>query len=78
MGVINMKKKLILLIVLVGVVVLGLVGCGGVFINIVFKEDKVIKIGVILKLYKEIVDIVKLLFEKEGYIVEVIEFNDYV
>lgn len=75
-----MKKKSILSIVLAGVVTLGLVGCGGA--NTAgtkdTKNDKVIKIGVTPKPHKEIVDIAKPLLEKEGYKVEITEFNDYV
>ncbi|OOM16342.1 MetQ/NlpA family ABC transporter substrate-binding protein [Clostridium saccharobutylicum] len=73
-----MKKKSILSIALAGVVALGLVGCGGASTNTASKEDKVIKIGVTPKPHKEIVDIAKPLLEKEGYTVEVTEFNDYV
>ena len=75
-----MKKKSILSIVLAGVVTLGLVGCGGA--NTAgtkdTKNDKVIKIGVTPKPHKEIVDIAKPLLEKQGYKVEITEFNDYV
>ena len=73
-----MKKKSILSIALAGVVALGLVGCGGTSTNTASKEDKVIKIGVTPKPHREIVDIAKPLLEKEGYTVEVTEFNDYV
>lgn len=75
-----MKKRSILSIVLAGVVAIGLVGCGGA--NTAgskdSKNDKVIKIGVTPKPHKEIVDIAKPLLEKEGYKVEITEFNDYV
>ena len=75
-----MKKKSLLSIVLAGVVTLGLVGCGGA--NTAgtkdSKNDKVIKIGVTPKPHKEIVDIAKPLLEKQGYKVEITEFNDYV
>ena len=75
-----MKKRSILSIVLAGVVTLGLVGCGGA--NTAgskdSKNDKVIKIGVTPKPHKEIVEIAKPLLEKEGYTVEITEFNDYV
>lgn len=75
-----MKKKSILSVVLAGIVTLGLVGCGGAT-NTESKDsknDKVIKIGVTPKPHKEIVDIAKPLLEKEGYTVEITEFNDYV
>lgn len=76
-----MKKKSILSVVLAGIVTLGLVGCGGTNNTASTKEsknDKVIKIGVTPKPHKEIVDIAKPLLEKQGYTVEIIEFNDYV
>ena len=68
-----MKKKSILSVVLAGVLALGLVGCGSGS-----TEDKVIKIGVSPKPHKEIVDVAVPLLEKEGYKVEITEFNDYV
>ena len=75
-----MKKKSILSVVLAGIVTLGLVGCGGANTSGSkdSKTDKVIKIGVTPKPHKEIVDIAKPLLEKEGYTVEITEFNDYV
>ncbi len=74
-----MKKKSILSVVLAGVVTLGLVGCGGTATSGSkdFKNDKVIKIGVTPKPHEEIVNIAKPLLEKEGYTVEITEFNDY-
>lgn len=75
-----MKKKSILSVVLAGIVALGLVGCGGTT-NTASKDsknDKVIKIGVTPKPHEEIVNIAKPLLEKEGYTVEITEFNDYV
>ena len=75
-----MKKKSILSVVLAGIVALGLVGCGAAT-NTGSKDsknDKVIKIGVTPKPHKEIVEIAKPLLEKEGYTVEITEFNDYV
>jgi D-methionine transport system substrate-binding protein len=74
-----MKKKSILAIVLAGVLTFGLAGCGNASNtgNAGSKEDKVIKIGVTPKPHEEIVNIAKPLLEKEGYTVEVTEFNDY-
>ncbi|WP_315067932.1 MetQ/NlpA family ABC transporter substrate-binding protein [uncultured Clostridium sp.] len=74
-----MKKKSILSIVLAGVVTLGLVGCGNASNtgSSDSKEDKVIKIGVTPKPHEEIVNVAKPLLEKEGYTVEITEFNDY-
>lgn len=75
-----MKKKSILSVVLAGIVALGLVGCGAATTtgSKDSKNDKVIKIGVTPKPHKEIVEIAKPLLEKEGYTVEITEFNDYV
>lgn len=74
-----MKKKSILSVVLAGVLALGLVGCSGAAsTGTDSKEDKVIKIGVSPKPHKEIVDVAVPLLEKDGYKVEITEFNDYV
>ena len=76
-----MKKKSILSIVLAGVLAFGLVGCGTGSTGSTASgssEDKVIKIGVSPKPHKEIVDAAVPLLEKEGYTVEITEFNDYV
>ena len=77
-----MKKKSILSVVLAGVLALGLVGCGAGSTGNTdagsSAEDKVIKIGVSPKPHKEIVDVAVPLLEKEGYKVEITEFNDYV
>lgn len=76
-----MKKKSILSVVLAGVLAIGLIGCGGTGSNgsgADLKDDKVIKIGVTPKPHKEIVDAAVPLLEKEGYKVEITEFNDYV
>lgn len=78
-----MKKKSILSVVLAGVVALGLVGCGGATntgstASKDSKSDKVIKIGVTPKPHEEIVNVAKPLLEKQGYTVEITEFNDYV
>lgn len=78
-----MKKKSILSVVLAGVVALGLVGCGGATntgstASTDSKSDKVIKIGVTPKPHEEIVNVAKPLLEKQGYTVEITEFNDYV
>ena len=76
-----MKKKSRLSVVLAGVLAIGLIGCGGTGSNgsgADSKDDKVIKIGVTPKPHKEIVDAAVPLLEKEGYKVEITEFNDYV
>jgi D-methionine transport system substrate-binding protein len=75
-----MKKRSILSIVLAGVVTFGLVGCGNTSgtVSASSKDDKVIRIGVTPKPHEEIVNVAKPLLEKEGYKVEITEFNDYV
>lgn len=78
-----MKKKSIISVILAGVLAIGLIGCGSVSTSsdIVItdsKEDKVIKIGVSPEPHKAIVDVAVPLLEKEGYKVEITEFNDYV
>lgn len=74
-----MKKRSILSVVLAGILTFGLVGCGNASNSGSkdSKEDKVIKIGVTPKPHEEIVNIAKPLLEKEGYTVEITEFNDY-
>lgn len=67
-----MKKRRILAIALAGVLALSMVACGK-------KDDaKTIKIGVSPNPHKQIVNIAKPLLEKQGYKVEIIEFQDYV
>lgn len=68
-----MKKKLIISSLLTGVLALGLVGCGSKSV-----DDKNIKIGVSPVPHKEIVENIVPQLEKEGYKVEIVEFNDYV
>lgn len=78
-----MKKKSILSVILAGVLAIGLIGCGSAAsgdatASTGSKEDKVIKIGVSPEPHKAIVDVAVPLLEKEGYKVEITEFNDYV
>lgn len=78
-----MKKKSIISVILAGVLAIGLIGCGNTSTGDAAgstdsKEDKVIKIGVSPEPHKEIVDVAVPLLEKEGYKVEITEFNDYV
>ena len=85
-----MKKRIIISSILAGVLALSLIGCGGTASNEGTKsdgakteasnsgDDKVIKIGVTPEPHKGIVDAAKPLLEKEGYTVEITEFNDYV
>lgn len=75
-----MKRKSIISVVLAGVLAFGLIGCGGSGTSdkSSASNDKVIKIGVSPKPHKEIVDAAVPLLEKEGYKVEITEFNDYV
>ena len=69
-----MKRRDILKAVIVGVLSIGLIGCG----NNSSKDDKVIKIGVSPVPHEEIMEIAKPLLEEKGYTVEIVEFNDYV
>lgn len=78
-----MKKKSIISVILAGVLAIGLIGCGSASTgndtaSTDSKEDKVIKIGVSPEPHKAIVDVAVPLLEKEGYKVEITEFNDYV
>jgi len=79
-----MKKKSILSVILAGVLAIGLIGCGSATTGYSTaskdsKEDRVvIKIGVSPEPHKAIVDVAVPLLEKEGYKVEITEFNDYV
>ena len=68
-----MKKKLIISSLLTGVLALGLIGCGSKSV-----DDKNIKIGVSPVPHKEIIENIVPQLEKEGYKVEIVEFNDYV
>lgn len=67
-----MKKKSIISVVLAGVLALGLVGCGGKK-----ADDKTITIGVSPVPHKEIVEKIQPILEKEGYKLEIKEFDDY-
>lgn len=85
-----MKKRTIISSILAGVLAISLIGCGGAASNEGTKtdgakteasnsgDDKIIKIGVTPEPHKGIVDAAKALLEKEGYTVEITEFNDYV
>ena len=78
-----MKKKSIISVILAGVLAIGLIGCGSVstssdIVSTDSKEDKVIKVGVSPEPHREILDAAVPLLEKEGYKVEITEFNDYV
>lgn len=76
-----MKKK-ILTGILVGILSLGLIGCGGnegkSNSTNSSGNDKVIKIGVTPQPHGSIVEVAKPLLEEKGYKVEIVEFNDYV
>lgn len=67
-----MKKK-ILAGILTGILAVGLVGCGGSKGS----DDKTITIGVSPVPHKEIVEVAVPLLEKEGYKVDIKEFDDY-
>lgn len=68
-----MKRKSILSLVLLGVLSLGLIGCGSKE-----SDDKTIKIGVSPNPHKAIVEQAVPDLESKGYKVEVKEFDDYV
>ncbi|GAA0070073.1 MetQ/NlpA family ABC transporter substrate-binding protein [Clostridium sardiniense] len=68
-----MKKRGLISTVLVGVLSLALVGCGGSS-----KDDKTITIGVTPVPHKEIVEHIKPKLEEKGYKVNIKEFTDYV
>lgn len=72
-----MKKKSILAIALAGLFTFGLVGCGN-SASTGTSDDKVIKIGVSPEPHRAIVDVAVPVLEKEGYKVEITEYNDYV
>jgi len=67
-----MKKTKIVSVILAGVLALGLIGCGASK-----TDDKTIKIGVSPVPHKEIVDQIAPILEKEGYKLEITEFDDY-
>ncbi|MBD7913037.1 MULTISPECIES: MetQ/NlpA family ABC transporter substrate-binding protein [Clostridium] len=67
-----MKKKSIISVVLAGILALGLAGCGAKK-----TDDKTITIGVSPVPHKEIVEQIKPILEKEGYKLEIKEFDDY-
>lgn len=67
-----MKKNRLLSILLSGVLVLSLAGCGSSK-----NDDKTITIGVSPVPHKEVVEEIKSEVEKEGYTLEIKEFDDY-
>lgn len=69
-----MRKKALISSVLVGILSLALVGCGGAS----KEDDKTITIGVTPVPHEEIMEYVKPKLEKEGYKVNIKEFTDYV
>ena len=77
-----MKKKSIVSVILSGILAFGLIGCGSASNTASGSgnsgDDKVIKIGVSPEPHRKIVDAAVPVLEKEGYKVEITEFNDYV
>ena len=70
----NLKRKKILSITIILSLVIGciaLTGCGG-------KDDKTIKVGASPAPHAEILKEVKSELEKDGYKLEIVEFQDYV
>ena len=68
-----MKKIKLLSIALAGILAVGIAGCG----KKTASDDKKIIIGVSPNPHKQIVEVAKPILEKEGYKVEIKEFNDY-
>ena len=66
-----MKKKLAALVLALALV-LSLAACGGE------SDSKTIKVGATPAPHAEILEVVKPILEKEGYTLEIVEFNDYV
>ena len=64
-----MKKK-VLALTLALVLALGLTACGG--------GDKTIKVGATPAPHAEILEIAKDLMAKDGYTLEIVEYNDYI
>lgn len=76
-----MKKFRLLSLALAGVLAIGVSGCGkndAANEKKTSSEDKKIVIGVSPNPHKQIVEAAKPVLEKEGYKVEIKEFNDYV
>lgn len=67
-------KKRILSCLLVGILAIGLVGCGKSSAS----NEKLIKIGVSPVPHKEIVENIKPQLKESGYDLEIVEFTDYV
>ncbi len=66
-----MKKKIVVLILALALA-LSLAACGGE------SGSKTIKVGATPAPHAEILEVVKPILEKEGYTLEIMEFNDYV
>ena len=69
-----MKKFKLLSIALAGILAVGIAGCG----KKTASDSKTIVIGVSPSPHKQIMEVAKPILEKEGYKVEIKEFNDYV
>ena len=67
-----MKRKILALVTALTLVAGLTTGCGKK------KEEKVIKIGATPTPHAEILEVVKDDLEKEGYKLEIVEYNDYV
>ena len=64
-------KKIILLMLVLGLVGCMVSGCGK-------KDDKTITVGASVTPHAEILEVAKELLEEQGYTLEITEFNDYV
>ncbi len=64
-----MKKALIILLVVISVLA---AGCGGK------KDDKTIKVGASVTPHAGILEVAKEILAEQGYVLEIVEYNDYV
>ena len=69
-------KKLFSILILI-TLSLSVVGCGGTSTSS-NKDSKIITVGATPVPHEEILEKVKPILEKEGYILKIVEFNDYV
>ncbi len=67
-----MKKKVLTVLLSVGVVALLLAGCGK------SKDDSVIRVGASPTPHAEILEVIKEDLADQGYTLEIVEYNDYV
>lgn len=73
-----MKRKRFLTLGLALTLLVGAVGCGSKPAESASTEDKTITVGASVSPHSEILEVVKANLEKEGYTLNVVEYNDYV